>query len=341
MYTKSRFSIFRGVLWTWRIFPVVLLWSGVVTSIHVLGGYEWLRLPGLPVTLLGTAMAFYLGFKGSAAYDRVWEARKIWGGIVNTSRTWGTYVTTLVSDLHAESAPTTPLAEVHRELVYRHIAWLTALRVQLLQPRSWEHRQGWNNRYREHFDTMPYSDDRLRGELAPFLDAAELDALMTKKNRATQLLQRQGERLIELFAELRIEDFRHMELVGLIEEFYTLQGKCERIKNFPLPRQYATANHWFVGLFILLLPFALLSAFHGSDLPEIWTWATVPVSMLIGWVFYTWDMVVEYSEIPFEGLINDIPMAALARGIEIDLREMLGETELPPAVAAIDGEVLM
>ena len=52
-------------------------------------------------------------------------------------------------------------------------------------------------------------------------------------------------------------------------------------------------------------------------------------------------MVLEYSEMPFEGLINDIPMAALSRGIEIDLREMLGETELPGGVEAIDGEVLM
>lgn len=341
MYTKPRFSIFRGVLWTWRIFPAVLAWAGVITSLHVVAGYEWLRLPGLPVTLLGTAMAFYLGFKGSAAYDRVWEARKIWGGIVNTSRTWGTYVTTLVTDLHIREPAPTPLESVHRELVYRHVAWLIALRTQLLQPRSWEHRQEWNNQYRRRLDTMPFPDARLRDELTPFVAAAELDAIMGKKNRATQLLQRQGERLKALYATRRIEDFRHMQLVGVLEELYTLQGKCERIKNFPLPRQYATANHWFVVLFIILLPFALLSAFQASDLPDAWTWATVPVAALIGWVFYTWDMVVEYSEIPFEGLINDIPMAALSRGIEIDLREMLGETDLPPGVEAIDGEVLM
>ena len=341
MYVKPRFSIFKGVQWTWRIFPVVAIWSGVVTAAHITLGLEWLRLPALPVTLLGTAVAFYLGFKGSAAYDRVWEARKIWGGIVNTSRSWGTYVTTLVSDLHVKEPTQPPVSIVHRELLYRHMAWLTALRIQLLAPRSWEHRQEWNNRYRAHFGTLDTSDERMRTELAPFIEPSELEELMTKKNRATQLLQRQGERLQELFAELRIEDFRHMELIGLLQEFYGLQGKCERIKNFPLPRQYATANHWFVGLFIVLLPFALLSAFHGADISEAWTWVTIPVAVLVGWVFYTWDMVLEYSEMPFEGLINDIPMEALARGIEVDLREMLGETELPPAIAAIDGEVLM
>ena len=216
MYVRPRFSIFRGVLWTWRIFPPIALWASAVTAGHVVWELEWLRLPGLPVTLLGTAVAFYLGFKGSAAYDRIWEARKIWGGIVNASRTWGTYVTTLVSDLHLTETPGIELQAVHRELLYRHVGWLVALRLQLLQARAWEHRQGWNNRYREHFDTLDTSDERLRRELAPFVDSSELEVLMGKKNRATQLLQRQGERLRDLYVEGRIEDFRHMELIGVV-----------------------------------------------------------------------------------------------------------------------------
>lgn len=132
-----------------------------------------------------------------------------------------------------------------------------------------------------------------------------------------------------------------MELARLLSEFYTLQGKCERIKNFPLPRQYATANHWFVMIFVFLVPLALLGAFHTDDLPNWYVWVTVPASIVLGWVFYLWDKVLEYSENPFEGLINDIPMDALSRTIEIDLREMLGETELPPPIQPIEGEALM
>lgn len=286
-------------------------------------------------------MSFYLGFKGSAAYDRLWEARKIWGGIVNTSRTWGTFVTTLVSDLHLDGDAGAPLPDVHRDLVYRHIAWLAALRTQLRRRKPWEHDAPWNDHWRGVYGTLDTSDSRLRTLLAPFLDAQELEAVMGCRNRATQLVQNQGKRLKELYAERRIEDFRHLEMVNVLEELYTLQGKCERIKNFPLPRQYATANHWFVLIFIALLPLALIDAFHAQGLPEGWVWGAVPVSMLVGWVFFAWDQVLEYTENPFEGLINDVPMDALSRTIEIDLREMLGERDLPEPMGMVGDDVLM
>ena len=182
---------------------------------------------------------------------------------------------------------------------------------------------------------------RIRKRLSPYIDEDELNAIMAQKNRATQLVRKQGERLKELYAEQRIEDFRHMELVNLLEELYTLQGKCERIKNYPLPRQYATANHWFVKIFLLLLPFALIGAFHGDELPEAYVWMTVPSSIIVGWVFWVWDVVVDYSENPFEGLINDIPIDSLSRTIEIDLRQMLGEEDVPPSLEPFNGEVMM
>ena len=181
----------------------------------------------------------------------------------------------------------------------------------------------------------------LRSRLEPFVSDDELTALMAQKNRATQLVRRQGEQLTALFAEGRVDDFRHMKLVGILEELYTLQGKCERIKNFPLPRQYATANHWFVKIFIFLLPLAMIGNFQIDGVPEVFVWASVPASVLVGWVFYLWDRVLDYSENPFEGLMNDIPMDALSRTIEIDLRDMLGETDLPAPIQAIDGRVLL
>ena len=61
-------------------------------------------------------------------------------------------------------------------------------------------------------------------------------------------------------------------------------------------------------------------------------WMSVPASMLVSWVFHTWNLIVDYSENPFEGLVNDMPTNALSRTIEIDLREMLRETELPESV---------
>jgi len=324
-------------------FPVLgslAIWSGILTILHTVVGLDWLQIPTVIVTILGTAVSFYLGFKGNSAYDRLWEARKIWGGIVNSSRTWGVFVTTMVRDPKRPTVPT-QLAKIHQELVYRHVGWLAALRTQLRRAKTWEHRTDWNNGFRELRGMLDMGPEVLRQRLAPFISEDELDAMMKNRNQATQLIRRQGERIADLLEEGRITDFQHMQMAGLLEAFYTLQGKCERIKNFPLPRQYSTANHWFVKLFIYMLPLAFLAAFDVERLPEWYIWFTVPMTMIIGWVFYTWDFVVDYSENPFEGLINDIPMDALSRTIEIDLREMLGETEYPPPLAANDQGVLM
>lgn len=160
---------------------------------------------------------------------------------------------------------------------------------------------------------------------------------MRKKNQATQLLCVQAAQLKELHEAGVIDDFRQMELAKLLETMFTLQGQAERIKNFPLPRQYATANHWFICCFLTLVPLAMPGALTGTELP---VWLTIPVSALLGWVFYTWDTVLDFSENPFEGLINDIPMTALTRTIEIDLREMLDETDIPAPITASD-DVLM
>jgi len=135
-----------------------------------------------------------------------------------------------------------------------------------------------------------------------------------------------------------IEDFRHMEMMSCLEEFYNLQGKCERINNTPFPRQYAYFSTLFVWLFILLLPFGLIGEF--MDMGHDLMWLMIPFSVIISWVFYTMEAVGDNSEDPFENFINDVPMTALCRTIEIDLREMLGETDLPPKIQA-EGGILM
>ena len=121
-------------------------------------------------------------------------------------------------------------------------------------------------------------------------------------------------------------------------DFYTHQGQAERIKKFPLPRQYGSMSFVFVGIFIFLLPFGLVTEFH--DLSEWGAWLSIPFSVIVSWVFLMMELVGDYSENPFEGLGNDIPMLALCRTIEIDLLEMLGETELPPSIQPVN-DVLM
>ena len=86
MYIQRRFP-FKGLLiWTKKELIFFIVLSTVITAFYDLLDMKWLQVPLTPVGLIGTAVAFMIGFQNNAAYDRIWEARKIWGGIVNSSR---------------------------------------------------------------------------------------------------------------------------------------------------------------------------------------------------------------------------------------------------------------
>jgi putative membrane protein len=175
-------------------------------------------------------------------------------------------------------------------------------------------------------------------ELSPFLHPTEMNQIMNAKNGATQLIANQSAQLTELRKRKILNDFQHMEMERMLIDFYTQQGKNERIKNFPLPRQYATSSLIFTYLFIGLLPLGLTQAF---DAMGPWmVFMTIPFTVLVGWVFIIMEIVGDYAENPFEGLAFDIPMTNLCRTIEIDLREMLGEEDLPPPIEPV-GNVLL
>jgi putative membrane protein len=122
---------------------------------------------------------------------------------------------------------------------------------------------------------------------------------------------------------------------AMLREFSNHQEKTERIKNFPFPRQYATINSFLVKLFCILLPFALLGEFNKltADISGILkghiVWFVIPFSVLISWVYTSLDQVGESTENPFEGSANDVPISQMSRTVEIDIREMLEETDLP------------
>ena len=339
MHAGRNYTLREVTLWTRRETFVFFLVATPPTVAYTLYGWTWLGLPWLPIALLGTAVAFITGFKNNASYDRAWEARKVWGAIVNSSRMWGAMAIDFVTNLHAEE----PVAEEilthkRRRLVHRHIAWLAALRFQLRQPRVWEtqtHKA--NVEYRQKFEVAE-EVGRLDDELDGLLVETDCQHVRGKSNTATQILAAQSRELRELRMACLIDDFRHMELQGVLNDLYEHQGKCERIKNFPYPRQFATLNLIFVWLFILLAPFGLLPEF--AELGDHGAWLTIPFSMLVSWIFHTIDKSGSASENPFEGSANDTPITALSRTIEIDLREMLGEQDVPPPLGPVN-QILM
>lgn len=324
-------------------------WSGhhiiwlvlMMTTIAILYHFEVINfsIPWLPLSVIGTAIAFYVGFKNNQAYDRMWEARKIWGGIVNESRTWGMMVDGFITNMFADNKKShNELHEIKKRLIYRHIAWLYVHRFQLLRPTSWEHisQKGGvkklAERYQSKFGIGLVEDDIKKLNFHSLVSKEEGDRLRKHKNIATQIINEQSRDLESLRTQDLIEDFRHMEMVNVLRSFYILQGKNERIKKFPLPRQFSNMSRIFIGIFIVLLPFSMIPELMKTG--DFGIWLSIPITALIGWVYVMMEVVGDYSENPFQGMANDIPMLSLCRTIEIDLREMLGETDLPEPIEA-------
>jgi putative membrane protein len=316
MHSGRHFTFQEVFFWTLRETTVFTL-LGLIPPAMWAMGLSLPKLPWQPVALLGVAVAFVTGFKSNAAYNRAWEARQIYGGIVNASRAWSNQVHGFITD------------ETKRlELIRRHLAWLTALRHQLREPRAWEHMEEPANRaYQERTFDVPERKTKVLDELAAHLSTNDLTALKERKNRAVHLLGQQGQALKALAFSNQLTELRHIELERTLALLFDLQGRAERIKNFPYPRQFATMNLIFVWLLIIMLPLSLFGQF--VDLGPVLVWLTVPSTVMISWVFHTMDKVGESSENPFEGGANDIPISAMSRNIEIDLLELAGVLETP------------
>ena len=350
MYTKKKYSIKDMILWTRLELLYFLMVTLVVAILYDVLGLRWLQLPWTPVALIGTAVAFLIGFQNNAAYGRAWEARKIWGGIVNESRSWATMVKDMVTNEYAaEPASEDELDQHRRALIYRHIAWLTALRYAMRAKRPWEvfteHRT--NKEWYERI-CIPERDGSLHDELSALLDADEFARIKNRANPATALLSLQSQHLRQLKERGLVWEFSFLELEGLVRELLALQGKSERIKNFPYPRQYATLSYDIVRIFVLLLPLGVIPEFAAigdslSDtypsLSKSFVWLGVPFTVIVSWVFNTMQRIGVVGENPFEGSANDVPISTIAHGIEIDMREILGEScdQIPAPYPAIDG----
>lgn len=323
MHAGRRFKFKEVIYWTRRDIYVFTVMATIPTAIWYFFDVRWLVIPWVAIALIGTAAAFVVGFKNTQTYNRLWEARQIWGSIINSSRSWAILARDTVS---AEK-------EEIRLLVYRHLAWITALRYQMREPRNWESMQLASNKEFARFYKVSEHEIPIEEELKKFLEPDEMSYVLKKKNRATHILSLQSQHLKRLKESGKVTDLDFIELERTLSMLYDHQGRSERIKNFPYPRQFATVNQMFVRLFVGILPFGILQEF-GKLTPELgnwFIWLTIPCSLTVGFVFYLMERIGESTENPFEGGANDVPITNISRTIEIDLREMLDETNIPPA----------
>jgi putative membrane protein len=327
MYIKRYFNYQILYFISWRM----ILWS-LATGLLAMFTYRylawsWVAIPWLPVSLIGTAVAFYVGFKNNQSYDRVWEARKVWGSIVNLSRSFGASSRAfIIADASKGITKEAADAEV-KILVYRHIAWLHAMKHSMRQRTGWEHSLPASERQRRYFEKrIDFSSFDVDASVC--LSKEDLEWIKTKKNAATQLLDRQAQHIAALRSRKWLDEFKQVEIQRLITDMYAEQGATERIKNTPLPRQYSTSSHIFILIFTYLLPFAMLKEFEKLDGGDF-IWLMLPFNLIVSWVFSLMEYTGDYSENPYEGLLNDVPIFSIVRNIEIDLKDMMGETNLP------------
>ncbi len=342
MYTRKVFRIKDMIKWT-RFETTLFFAVGITyTVLYDVLGFHWMKIPWTPIALIGTAVAFVIGFQNNSAYGRIWEARKIWGGIVNTSRTLGMFLQDMITNEYSDTtAPPEEIKKEVRDLTYRHIAWMTALRHSMRQPKPWE--TGGEERATKEwkeFVKTPESLTSLEDDLRPYVSDEDLRYTLSKSNKQTALLFLQSHHLRKLKERKILWEFSFLELEGLLQELFNLQGKSERIKNFPYPRQFASLNHYFMWIFVLLLPLGMIPQFaelgktiatEAPLLSQFAAWFAIPFYAMVAWVFHTMERIGRIGENPFEGLANDVPISTISRGIEIDLRQNLGESneEIP------------
>ena len=256
--------------------------------------------------VLGTAISVFLGFRTNSAYERWWEARKIWGAIVNDTRS----IVRLFRDFDATTAgkDLDSSGSQLRAFAYRQAAWCQILAQQL----------------RGH-DPLANTDHLLSEE--------ERTAFAARQNPALAALLAQGGTVRAALEAGRFDVWQAICIEEAINRLTDYQGACERIRNTVFPAHYSYFTKVFLWVFLLLL---------GLSLPvhaDVGYFA-VPAVFVIGWIFFLIEGIGDYMQDPFADNRNSTPMFTLARMLEIDLKEILGEEEVPLRLQPEEG-VLM
>ncbi|UCH28689.1 MAG: hypothetical protein JSV06_10480 [Myxococcales bacterium] len=262
------------------------------------------------VGLFATVVGIFIVFRFNEAYQRWWEARILWGGLVNESRNFAREVTNFLTPRRASGVGSEEEAkQVQRTLVYRHLAYCNALRLSLRRQDSWD-------------------------ELAPFLGPEELEDIKHYVNKPTRLSFMQAQQLAGLFGTDVSQSVLFRQMDSTINRLLDIQGGCERIKTTAFPDEVRFISRAMVWLSAVAIPVAFLSADTEIRALEIGAVVVIVLSFMIV------EQLGAALKNPFENLDNDTPMTALCRTIEIDLRQQIGETDLPDPIEPVDG-VLM
>jgi ion channel-forming bestrophin family protein len=305
MFVDFKGSVLGLLRWQWKSASLFLASATLV----VVADFAWhvdldpVRLPALPLAVVGGAIGIFASFRTNSAYDRWWEGRKLWGRLVNTSRHFCTQV------LGYLPAQADGPSETQRRLVRRQIAYVHVLRC-LLRAQD------------------PFEDR----DVTAVIDAADQPQLRGESNLTHALLQQHADELIALTDAGTLTELRMQSFDESIRALLDIQGGCERIKKTPFPRGYGFVLERLIQAYGLLLPLGLVDSLD---------WMTIPITLLVCMAFAMISEIGRVLEDPFTMFWPALPLSALSKTIEINLRQRLGETNLPAMPAPNEQGVLM
>ncbi|MGC4050757.1 MAG: bestrophin family ion channel [Paludibaculum sp.] len=273
-----------------------------ISVLYTFGGLTFLATPSIPLAPMAGALSIFLAFRTNSAYGRWWEARTLWGGLVNSSRTFARQALTLIDSTGGDMSCVTDLRNL---LVRLQISFVRALRCHLRRQNPFP-------------------------ELERLLPPEITSRLRSHANVPSAILLESASVLRKAKEEGRLDSYRWIALENTLTELTNILGGCERIKNTPLPRQHDYFPRILVMVFCVLLPFALVEGLQ---------MLTPIASTLISFIFVALDTVGREIETPFDNTVHDTPMTSLTRTIEINLFQQLGERRVPAEVHPVDGFV--
>jgi putative membrane protein len=283
----------------WKSLAAATLLALAVTLAHGFVDMTRLSLTALPFTLLALPLAVFLGFRNNAAYDRYWEGRKQWGELVLRSRCLARQCLSLVDP--AQPFDADPL-DVRTRMLRRAVAYAHALRHRL-------------------------RDGESGSDVAPWLAPDEWRRIHAQPNLPYALMLEMGSDLALCLRERRVDACSVAALDASLNAMTGVAAACERIRGTPIPFSYTLLLHRTSYLYCFLLPFGLIDTIG---------YATPLVTLVVAYTFFALDALGDEIEEPFGSSDHDLPLDALCRTIEIDLRMALGERELPPPLLPLD-----
>jgi putative membrane protein len=283
--------------------PLALMFAFdvLVAVVYVYGGWTRIAMPNVPLTIFGGVIGVILGFRNASSYQRWWDARTLWGQLVNHSRILGRQILSFPDTAHEEEI--SQLRTSQRQIILLQIAYVHSLRCQL----------------RGH---LPWS------ELETLLPEIDWSAARDERNVPLYIQKRIADNLREWFTRGWIDSVRWTALDATLTAIVSAQGGAERIKNTPMPKQYDYYPQLFVTVYCILLPLGMVASLR----------LMTPIgSTLVGFMFLALDQIGRDLEAPFENDEHDVPLTSISKTIEINLKQLLGDTDLPEPVKPVYG----